>query len=665
MTTGQDASGRAWRTAARPPRRAAALALLVATACLHARGTAGAPAVVAVELEGVRSVDGDALREKLATKRSDRLPWGETRLLDPDALLVDRRRVIAFYKEQGFYGAEVEDVEVRPDGEGRVRVVFRVREGAPVRVTRVEVIGLDAAPEARAAAGKLAIEPGQVFTWAAYDAARTQLALALASTGYANGTVKPEAIVHASAGAAEITYRVEPGRRYRFGPISVSGTEAVPKGKVEARAERLVEPGEWFDERRLERIQARVFELGVFQGVRVTRGTPDEERAELPVNVNVREAPFRTLRLGPGVGVEPSRWDVLGQASWTHRNWLGDLRRLKLDLRGGYAWIPTPYDPIREGWVGRLGAEFTQPDVLFRDRVDLFVRVELERDLEQAYASVSQKFRIGLPFRPAQRWTIVPSYNLEVYRLSDFVGDASKLPVENCQSELCVLSFLEERFTYDQRDHPLVTTRGYYLALTVQEGFPALGYGYTYLKFIPEARWFTPPDRESVFAVRVRYGALIPLNETGPAPVVALFTSGGPSSMRGYGSDRLAPMVFQDGAWVPTGGNGLLEASAEYRHSLGGDLVGAVFLDGGNVSIASGTPSQHRDVWDLSKFQLALGFGVRYRTSVGPFRADLAVRLPNDLSKGVPFEERFPPVPGDSGHREPIAVLHIGLGEAF
>jgi translocation and assembly module TamA len=665
MGTGQDASGRARRAAARVPRCASLLALLLAAGCLHARGTTENPAVVAVDLEGVDSVDESALREKLATKKSDRFAWGETRRLDPDALAFDRRRVVAFYKERGFYSAAVEDVEVRPEGEGRARVVIRVREGSPVRVTRLEVVGLDAAPEARAAAGKLPIETGKVFTWADFDAARKQLAAALASTGYATGTVKPEAVVRASEGAAEVTYRVEPGPRFKFGPVSVTGTEAVPKGKVEARAERLVEPGEWFDERRLERIQSRVFELGVFQGVKVTRGTPDAERDELPVNVAVTEAPFRTVRLGPGLGLEPSRWQVLGQASWTHRNWLGDLRRLKIDLRGGYAWIPTPYEPIREGWVGTLAAEFTQPGVLFRDVVDLFARVELERSLEQAYASVSQKFRVGVPFRPAQGWTVVPSYNLEIYKLSDFAGDPSLLPVENCQTTLCVLSFLEQRFTFDRRDHPLVTTRGYFLGLTVQEGFPAAGYGYTYLKLIPEARWFVPPGRDSVLAMRVRYGALIPINEKGPAPVVGLFTSGGPSSMRGYGSERLAPMVLQEGAWVPTGGNGLLEASAELRQSLGGDLVGAVFLDGGNVSIASGHPTQYRDVLDLKKFQLALGFGVRYRTSVGPFRADLAFRLPNDFSKGVPFAERFPPVPGDSGHREPIAVLHIGLGEAF
>jgi translocation and assembly module TamA len=545
-------------------------------------------------------------------------------------------------------------------------VVFRIQEGTPVRVARVDVEGLEAAPEARAQAGRLGIAQGQVFTWAAFDATRAQLEAALAGTGWATAKVTPTALVHAAEGIVEVSYRIEAGPRFRFGAVTVEGTKNVPQGNVEVRAASQVTPGDWYDERKLERIQSRVFELGVFSGVRVTRGTPDLEAGTVPVLVNVREAPFRTVRLGPGIGFDPARWEVIGQASWVHRNWLGDLRRLKLDLRGGYAWIPHPVNPIREGVVGTASAEFSQPQVLGGDLLDLTTRIELEKSLEQAYGSTSEKFSFGTPFRPARRWSVVPSYNLEIYQLRDLGGNPGDIPIQNCPSELCVLSYLEQRVSWDGRDHPLLTTRGLYLSFALQEGFPAGGRGYTYLRFLPEVRAFQPLGGGTVLAARGRLGALVPLNETGPAPIVALFTSGGAGSMRGYGSERLSPMAFQDGEWVPTGGNGLIEGSVELRRPIAGtNVVGATFLDAGNVSTASGVPSQWREVLDLSKLQFALGVGIRYRTPVGPFRADFAVRLPNDLSKGVPFQERFPAVPGDSGHREPIAVLHIALGEAF
>jgi translocation and assembly module TamA len=664
MAAGPDAR---FRTRPRAGAAALALAALLCAGCLHARGTADEPVVTKVKFEGVKAVDASELEEKLATRASDRLAWGEARKLDPDALAFDRRRIVAFYKERGYYRAAVEDAAVVPDGEGRVRVTFRVREGEPVRVTRLDVLGLESAPEALARAGKLSLRPGQVFTWAAFDAARAELQSALGETGYVTGKVTQAAVVRGEEKTAEVTYRVDAGPRYRFGSVEVSGTVAVPEDKVAAQAARLVRTGDWFDERRLDRVQARVYELGVFGGVRVNHGTPDPDGGAVPVVVSVREAPFHTLRLGPGLGFESTRWEVVGQASWTVRNWLGDLRQLKLDARGGYAWIPDPVAPIRQGFVGSLSAEFTQPGV-FHPAVDLATKVELEQSVEQTYDSTSEKIRFGTPFRPAPRWTIVPSYNLEVYQLRDVAVEAENLPeVQNCPGGTCVLSYLEERVTWDRRDHPLLTTEGFFLSLALQEGFPLGGLAYTYLRVLPEARWYTPLGRGTVLAARARLGALMPVRETGAAPVVALFMSGGATSMRGYGAERLSPMVYSeaDKEWVPTGGNGLLEASLEVRRTIAGNVIGALFLDGGNVSTASAVPSTYKEVFDLSKFQLALGVGVRYRTSVGPFRADLAIRLPTDFSSGVPFEERFPAVPGDSGHREPIAVFHIALGEAY
>jgi len=634
--------------------------------CLHAIGTPEEPVIRSLDLRGVKAVKGSDLRSKLATQASGRFAWSEVSRLDPDALATDRERVVAFYKERGYYRASVEEVDVVPDGEGRVRVVFHIREGNPVRVTRVDVEGLATAPEARARAGALGLAPGQIFTWAAFDAVRAQLQAALAATGYTTGTVAQAARVNGDAETAEVTYQVEAGSRFRFGATSVLGTAAVPPKKVVAQVERLVKPGEWYDERLLERAQARVFELGAFSSVRVSRGTPDPESGTVPIVVAVREAPPHTVRVGPGLGFDSTRWDAQGQVSWIHRNWLGDLRRLDIQATGGYAWIPNPITPTRASTVGKLSAALSQPGVL-GPAVDVSTKVELEKSLEQAYGELSATFMVGTPFRPGQHWTVVPSYNLEVHRLRDLVGDVSQsLPeLRNCPSEICVLQYLEQRVIWDGRDHPLLTTDGLYASLTMQEGFPLGGQGYRYLRFVPEVRFFRPLALTTVLATRLRFGALVPLGESGPAPVVALFTAGGAGSMRGYGAERLSPMADQGGTWVPTGGNGVIEGSVEVRQALGGNLVGALFLDFGNVSDASGNPAEYRSVLDPSLLQLAFGVGVRYRTPVGPFRADLGCRVPTDWSPGVPFPDRFPPVPGDSGHREPIAVLHIALGEAY
>jgi outer membrane translocation and assembly module TamA len=74
-------------------------------------------------------------------------------------------------------------------------------------------------------------------------------------------------------------------------------------------------------------------------------------------------------------------------------------------------------------------------------------------------------------------------------------------------------------------------------------------------------------------------------------------------------------------------------------------VLGAVaFLDGGNVF------STINDI-DVGALRAAVGFGVRYRSPVGPIRVDLGIKL----------DRRMLP----TGQRERPTALHISLGQAF
>jgi translocation and assembly module TamA len=659
--------------AARMPRRAtvvaAAAAAALASGCLRARGTAEEPIVTKVTIEGAHALDPDAIKKGLATQEPTGWVLKDGYPLDPDALAVDRKRVEAFYRERGYYDARVEDVRVIPDGHGRARVVLRVHEGPPIRVTKVEVTGLEVAPEARAALGKLPLRPGDVFTEGGYDAARAAILSALRRTGYANAEVRQSARVVPEDGTAEVTYAVTPGARYRFGSIFVAGAAAVPRTKVRDQASVEIRPGDWFDESKLPKAQARVFDLGVFGGVRVSRGQPDPDRGTIPVVVQVREAPFRTLRFGPGVGAQVAqRYDVHAIFGWSHRNLFGDLRRLSFDLRAGYAWLPRPK---KEGWVGLATTEFQQPGALGR-RIDTSARLEVERGIEDAYDFWSERVRLGLPLRLAPRWTLVPSYGLEIYQVH-ITGTVAApgtpqnptgFQLENCPRGVCLLSYLEQRIAWDGRDDALDPHRGLYLGVSLQEGFDVFGYGYRYLRFLPEARAFLPLAPNVVVAVRGRFGALVPLGESAAPPLVARFYAGGPSSMRGYYTRRLSPMALQDDRWVPVGGNGLLDGSIELRFPIAGNLGGAIFVDAGNVAPPSSLPTEYQVALDPTLVQYSTGIGLRWRTAFGPLAVFGAVRVPTDLRPNVGFDHRFPTVPA-TDHREPIAAFHITLGEAF
>jgi translocation and assembly module TamA len=657
-------------------RRAAALLLVLAAGgCLRTgRGTPEEPEVREVRFVGVKAVDRDALLEKLATQPTGAWAWSELQRLDPDALAADRRRIEAFYRTHGYYSARVESVDVRPPGGAKVDVVFHVSEGRPVRVSKLTVNGLDAAPEAKARAAKLPLREGDVFTDQAYDGTRTALATALTSTGWAKAQVEQRAAVDPETATAEVTYDVTPGRRWRFGPVDAAVGGQLPRGKILDQVYAVITPGDYWDESKLAQAQARVFDLGAFGGVRIEPLAPDPVRGTIPLQVVVQRAPFRTVRVGPGLGLQVIRWDAHLLVGWQDRNFLGDLRKLNTELRAGYAWLPNPWRATREGTVGLATVEFSQPGAFTR-WVDASVRVELEKGIEQAFDFYSERLRLSLPLRIKPRWKLVPSYNLEVYNLSNFgavfvpgVPGATSGPVlENCKGSTCLLTYLEQTIAWDGRDDPLNTRRGLYLSLSVQESIHISSYGYRYLRLLPEVRAFHPLGGSVVLALRGRLGALIPIAETGAPPVVGRFTAGGPLSMRGYYNRRLAPMELQGSEWVPLGGNGVVDGTAELRFAVVGNLGGAVFLDGAAVSDASALPTAWEGALDLRTVQWAAGVGLRYRTPFGPLRLDIAARLPDrwstasDAFPAVPFTRR----PDGSLHREPIIAVHLSLGEAF
>lgn len=99
--------------------------------------------------------------------------------------------------------------------------------------------------------------------------------------------------------------------------------------------------------------------------------------------------------------------------------------------------------------------------------------------------------------------------------------------------------------------------------------------------------------------------------------------------MRGYPQNQAGPRDENTG--FPLGGSALFFNSTEIRFPLyGANLRGVLFEDMGNVFASLGRisfrPSQ-RGVGDFDYMSHAAGFGVRYRTPLGPLRLDLAYSI--------------------------------------
>ena len=686
------------------------LALAGLVGCAQAPPVPGQPELAHLRIEGNRALGDSAIEGKIATTADSWIPLSDKKFLDAAVLRTDTIRIARLYQAHGYFDAKVERVEVKPqDPSGsKVDVVIHVSEGQPSRVTGVGVQGDDGLParlRKRIARQLRRLRVGEPFDEGAYNDVAEKLRDALHDHGYALAKVAGRVTVDPVAHTAAIAFTLTPGDVYRIGRILVSGTRKVPLEKVAHEVANVAEPGTLYTDAKVQAAQSRVFDLGVFALAKVTRGVPDPATHTLPLAVSVDEAPFRTVRLGFGLGFERSRDEVHVLGEYINRNFFGGLRRLDFNNRLAYVATPDVFTYAKGKGAGGLAGSsqltFTQPDVLVDD-LDLNLTGAFQRDIQVGYSYNAVLTAVGLERRFGHVVDLSLQYNFQVLQLHSVLNDPALFAettapqlATSCTDPTCflVLGYLEQRAVIDLRDDPLVPRRGIFALLDVQEG-GGPGASFTYLRFEPDLRGYVPLGRRVVAAMRLHWGWMHgfgknPDGTAAPTPITQRFFAGGPNSVRAYGSRLMSPVevVCRDtdpaaiqkncqgpGAKpdafqaVPVGGDGLYEASLSLRFDISHGVGLEAFFDAALV------PSQgpfHLHPEDLA---LAPGLGLRYVTLFGPIRLDFAYRLPglhggDGLHRLAPSQVVINYPPGGQGFISPGPTgrfdFQFSIGEAY
>ena len=637
------------------------LPLLMVLALAHCATTGRPHAADAKEVKDLRILGSDQVSAsdvegKILTSATGWSPFATTEYFDPVAWQADLRRIVRYYEAEGYYHAQIASETVTPDGPKGVDLTVQVTEGPPTLISKIQRVGLDALPAdlRDRVLDSFVLKPGERFQELPWANGKAAMQTALRELGYAEATVGGEAFVDLTTHTATLLLKVQTGARYKFGRTFVATAPGalVKPSRIIDQALPAVRPGSWFSETALSDAQARVFKMGVFAAVKVNRGAPDPKSGTVPVVIDVREAPFRTVRAGGGVGLDPTRQEVRTIAEYANRNFFGDLRRFTLRAKLGWAFLPSAFAVLRDDRtqvlrsepIFTLTSEFEQPHLFF-PTVTGQLSAELSKGVEQAFQYVGGRARAGVLWQPHPAFSVTPSYNFEADSLRGeaLLGGAAPQLAFGCP-EPCVISYLEQLIEWDRRNDRLEPTQGYYLSLSFQEGGGILGGSFDYLRIQPEARYYTTFGDRLTLAAQVRLGTLLPTSgDDSSSPIIARFFSGG-DQMRGFGYHRLSPMLAVrtpnvvdpnnpfaaplgalPGETVPVGGDGLFDGSVELRYALTDSLVLAVFLDTGFVT------REHFQFGSAQYFtqnlQYALGIGLRYRTVVGPIRVDFARRL--------------------------------------
>ena len=182
-----------------------------------------------------------------------------------DGLESDRRALIKYYQDNGFFDVKV-SATTRPGKElGEEQITFTISEGAQYKVRKIVFEGNKQLAEAKLREGML-LKPGQPYNEAMrehrpQDHQRPSTGASAASTPRSRRTSRSPT----SPGCVDVVYRIEEGNPYILGQIIIRGN-ARTKDKV-IRREALMAgllPGEVLDMNRLETFKKRLGNTGYF-----------------------------------------------------------------------------------------------------------------------------------------------------------------------------------------------------------------------------------------------------------------------------------------------------------------------------------------------------------------------------------------------------------------
>jgi outer membrane protein assembly factor BamA len=241
------------------------------------------------------------------------------------------------------------------------------------------------------------------------------------------------------------------------------------------------------------------------------------------------------------------------------------------------------------------------------------------------------------------------------------------------------IGMLTLNYILDRRDDPVDAHRGIYTTIGAGWAFHALGSQTDFTRLIVQNATYHAFGFGSryVLARSLTFGWLQPLRAGEEIPLPEELFGGGASSHRGFPENQAGPRDLETG--FPLGGNGLLVNQTELRFPLAGDDIrGVLFWDAGNVYSDLRTISlrvHQRSLGDFNYMVHAVGFGLRYKTPIGPVRLDLAYSFnpptfygfKGTLDQLIACSSPIPPSTGCVQTVQKISnfQFHFSLGQAF
>ncbi len=663
----------------------------------------------------------------------------EREYLDRDELVRDLLRMRVFYWKRGFRETQVDTV-IAPRDKNKVAVTFIVDEGSPTLVNDIAITQTTKVLSNRDIERRTLLKLGEPLNMIKLDSMRVRLEGALWDRGYADAIVDTAVMISADGSSAQVAINLNPRWLTTIEEIHVHGNEKVSERTI--RRSLTFEEGDLFLRSDVLRSQRNLYESNLFRRAVIELSKEEQTGVDSTkvVDITVQESPQREARLSFGFTTA----DFLqAEGRFTHYNFTGGARRLTVTGAVGNLLAEQLNDKLifSDNYVnvgsdrGRYfaptynaSAEVQQP-WFGSARNALALSVFTHRRsapgiyVDRGYgtsATFTREVMLRAPASLNYRFEVTSVEAGDVYFCVNFgVCDRPTLDALKGNQRISPLTLTG---IIDRTNDPFSPNRGYRGRAAFEHASGFTFSDYRFNRASAEAAAFMPIRKRGALAGRVRLGWVNGVASTGKAvggvegdevlhPRTRFF-AGGAQSVRGFGENQLGPRVLtvsaaelragrlsKDGPLAcpeatpitqcdpnsvayqdedfqprPLGGNTVAEVNAELRFPLWNQLTGAVFVDAGVV-----TQNVDRSL-PGSRAAITPGFGVRYRSPVGPIRVDFGInpgraeRLPviseeivNGVRRLVRLDTRREYAVSRGGFTGVLdrMVLHLSIGEAF
>ena len=594
--------------------------LVLATILAGAAALAPACALAAdqpkAEIEGVSDKKLLAeIRDAIGTVQRPAVSRFDARRRANDAA----EQVVAVLRSEGYY-----DYDVVPDATDAdpPAAIVRVDPGPRYHVGAVGVDWLKPPQEQAVqdqALGAVGLKRGDVGRAVDVIASEGRVVAALTRRGYADAKPAERKVVvdHADR-TVNPTFRIDAGPLVRLDGVQVQTDGRTNPAWVASLAP--WREGDPYAPAKVAELERRLRDTQVYRQITVALAPADQTDAKgnRPVVVSLADRAPATIEAGVGystaegfgLDVAYNRYNQLRRADTLTLL----ARYADIDKRLG-AQIALPH------W-GKPGRTLTFGTDAYDQTTPAYHRTgaDLRADLKQRFGKTSF-YDVGL------------TLEYDRNRQADF--DSTHHVLTPADLRLAIAT-LNTSLNLDRSDDPLNPTRGWKVMATADPTLVTGDRPVTFLRAQAQGSTYLPLDRNAhtVVAARLRLGSILN-GSIDDIPSDRRFYAGGSGSVRGYGYQRVGPILPNN---QPEGGLSLVEASLELRRAVTPNWGVVAFVDAGSIGGAA-TP-------DFSHLSAGAGLGVRYFLPFAPIRADIA----------FPFQRPR----GDAGFQ-----LYVSIGQAF